>query len=40
MLTAEGLVANIKKPKYNSVVTTLTKVLATLWAKDDLIFHP
>jgi hypothetical protein len=31
-------VVNIKKPKYNFTVTILTKVLATLWAKDDLIF--
>ena len=30
-LTAEGLVANIKKPKYNFTVTTLTQVLVTLW---------
>src|SRR2546423_1361694 len=39
-LTAEGLVVNIKKPKYNFTVTTLTKVLVTLWTKDDLIFIP
>jgi hypothetical protein len=31
-------VVNIKKPKYNFTVTTLTKVLVTLWTKDDLIF--
>jgi len=29
---------NIKKPKYNFIATTLTKVLVTLWTKDDLIF--
>ena len=39
-LTAEGVVVNIKKSKYNFTVTTLTKVLVTLWTKDDLIFIP
>jgi len=33
-------VVNIKKPKYNFTATTLTKVLVTLWTKDDLIFIP
>ena len=31
---------NIKKPKYNFTVITLTKVLVTLWTQDDLIFIP
>ena len=34
------MVVNIKKPKYNFTVTTLTKVLVTLWTKDDLVFIP
>jgi hypothetical protein len=34
------VVVNIKKPKYNFTVTTLTKVLVTLWTKDDLVFIP
>jgi hypothetical protein len=29
-----------KYTKYNFTVTTLTKVLVTLWTKDDLIFIP
>jgi hypothetical protein len=37
MLTSEGLVVNVKKPKHNFTLTTLTKVLVTLWAKDDLV---
>ena len=29
-----------KYTKYNFIVTTLTKVLVTLWTKDDFDFHP
>jgi hypothetical protein len=36
----EVLVVNIKKPKYNFTVITLTRVLSTLWTKNDLIFIP
>ena len=40
MLTAEDLVVNTKKPKYNFAAATLTKVLITLWTKNDLVFFP
>jgi hypothetical protein len=29
---------NIKRPKHNFSVVDLTRVLVTLWTKDDLIF--
>jgi hypothetical protein len=33
-------VLNIKRPKHNFFVADLTRVLVTLWTKDDLIFIP
>jgi hypothetical protein len=33
-------VVNKKRPKHNFSVSDLTRVLVTLWVKDDLIFIP
>jgi hypothetical protein len=33
-------VVNIKRPKRNFSVAVLTRVLVTVWSKDDLIFVP
>jgi len=39
-LTVEGVVANIKRPKHNFSVTDLTRLLVTLWTKDNIIYDP
>jgi hypothetical protein len=31
---------NVKRPKHNFSIVDLTRVLVTLWSKDDLIFIP
>ena len=40
VLTLEGLVVNKRKPKHNFTPRELTRILLTLWTKDDLIFIP
>ena len=40
VLTLEGLVVNKRKPKHNFTPRELTRILLTLWTKDDLIFNP
>jgi len=39
-LTLEGLVVNKHKPKHNFTPRELTRILLTLWTKDDIIFIP
>jgi hypothetical protein len=39
-LTREGIVVNKHCPKHNFRARDLTRVLLTLWTRDDLIFIP
>jgi len=39
-LTLEGLVVNKHKPKHNFTPRELTRILLTLWTKDNIIFIP
>ena len=39
-LTLKGIVVSKHRPKYNFTVRDLTRVLLTLWTRDDLIFIP
>ena len=39
-LTREGIVINKHRPKHNFTTRDLTRVLLTLWTRDDLIFIP
>lgn len=39
-LTLEGIVVNKHRPKHNFTMRDLTRVLLTLWTRDDLIFIP
>jgi Protein of unknown function (DUF3435) len=40
VLTLEGPVVNKRRPKYGFTPRELTRILLTLWTKDDLIFIP
>lgn len=40
VLTREGLVVNKHRPKHNFQTRDLTRLLLTLWTKDDLSFTP
>lgn len=39
-LILEGIVVNKHRPKHNFTIRDLTRVLLTLWTRDDLIFIP
>jgi hypothetical protein len=39
-LALEGIVVNKHRPKHNFTVRDLTRILLTLWTRDDLIFIP
>jgi hypothetical protein len=39
-LTLEGIVVKKHRPKHNFTARDLTRVLLTLWTRDDLIFIP
>ncbi|KAK5080233.1 hypothetical protein LTR05_008746 [Lithohypha guttulata] len=40
VLTAQGLLVNVRRPKHNFTVTDLSRIVVAAWTNDDLVFTP